>query len=159
VALIGHLIVRLVQIAFGLFLAGIAVTLFLSFGYVRDVAGPAVERATELRLDSLLTAAFAILIAPAVAKAFLAPAALAIALAELAAWRGLVANLLLGGLLALFSGWRSLGLDAVDRPRQGTMVVLLAAGFIAGLVYWAVAGRSAGKWLHRPKAAGLTGSR
>ena len=31
-------------------------------------------------------------------------------------------------------------------------LIMIAAAIVAGLVYWAVAGRSAGKWLHGPDA-------
>jgi hypothetical protein len=145
----GNLVVRIVQVAFGLLVAGAVAALFLSFGYVRDAAGPAFGRATEFRADSLLTAVFAILIGPALFKALLAPAAVAIALAELAALRGLVANLALGGMLALFAGWRAFEPEP-GLSRSG-ILVLLAAGFVAGFVYWAIAGRHAGNWLRRPR--------
>jgi hypothetical protein len=99
----------------------------------------------------VLVPLFAIFGAPFVLAAIAAPAALAIVVGEAMRWRGLVANLLLGGLVALFAGWRHFGGGAaLDVPR-GVILVLLSAGFVAGFAYWLIAGRSAGRWLDPPR--------
>jgi hypothetical protein len=144
---IGHFIVRLVAIATGFVLAVIAAALFLSIGVVRDVVGPAIEYHAGIEAEGWLVPVVGIVTSPFLAATVLAPAGIAIALAETAKLRGLVINLTLAGLVALYAGWRSLTLEPDLSLNQGVIVVLLAAGFCAGLVYWLVAGRSAGRWL------------
>ena len=148
-AWIGHVIVRMVQIAFAIALASLAAALFLSIGYVRDIAGPWFANFTGERADSVLIAAFALFGAPFLLAEIFLPATAAAAIAEAARLRGLIANLLLGGVVALFVGWRHFGGDGTFEPSRGALLVLMAAGFIAGLAYWIVAGRSAGRWLDR----------
>jgi hypothetical protein len=77
------------------------------------------------------------------------PALLVIALSEGFAWRSIVLYGLVGGVLALSLGY---GIDfaghiggpdsIVARERE----VLAASGIAGGLVYWLVAGRTAGAW-------------
>lgn len=73
------------------------------------------------------------------------PLILVILATELMRWRGLVTHLVLGGVVALFAMVTHLP-EGVT-PKEGTIIVTLAAGFIAAFFYWLVAGRSAGKWL------------
>ena len=148
-AWIGHILVRFVQIAFAIALAALAAAVFLSIGYVRDIAGPWFGEIAGERADSILIAAFALLGAPFVLAEIFLPAALAAAFAEAARLRGLIANLLLGSMVALFVGWRHFGGVGTLQPSRGALLVLLAAGFIAGFAYWLGAGRSAGRWLDR----------
>lgn len=145
--LIGHLIVRPISIGFGFVLAVIAAALFLSLGLVRDVIGPAVEYHTGVAADGMLVPMVGLVTSPFLAASVLAPAAICIAIAELMAWRGWLPNIAAGGVIALFAGWRELAPNAGEALDQGLIIVLLAAGFIAGAVYWIVAGRGAGKWL------------
>lgn len=153
---LGHFIVRLVAIFFGLFVAMLAAGIFLAFGLF---AGAFADFFTELELafqtdlgeTGPLVAALVMfagfITSIEVFAVALFPATVAIVIAELARWRGLTINLLLGGVVALAAGtsgyaWRHEGL-----PSDGTLVVLLATGFIAGFFYWLIAGRSAGMWL------------
>lgn len=155
--LIGHFIVRMVVISFGIFTALIAASLFLSFGtlggmfeqffidlnYVFD---------GELRdtdpLVTILVILFGFFSSFYVASIALMPIVIAIAIAELMAWRGLTINFVLGGLVSLFTGITSFSVaNAASIPSEGTLIVLLATGFIGGFFYWLIAGRSAGKWL------------
>lgn len=145
--MIGHLVVRLISVAIGFAAAVLVAALFLSLGYVRDVAGPIFEYHTGVEADGLLVPIIGIAATPVLAANVLAPSALAIAIAELMRWRGLIANALAGGMVALFAGWRAFGLEPDQALEQGVVLVLLATGFLAGCVYWAIAGRSAGKWL------------
>jgi hypothetical protein len=73
------------------------------------------------------------------------PAALAIALAEAFAWRSVLYYFLVGGVIALIGDRMS---DLVIAPTftGRRVVIMLAAGFVGGFVYWAVAGRRAGDW-------------
>lgn len=145
--LIGHLIVRLVIVTTGFVLAVIAAALFLSIGVVRDVVGPLIEYHSGIAADGLLVPVIGIISSPFLAATVLAPAAITIAVAELMRWGGLIINMVLGALISLYAGWRSLALEPDLSLNQGVIIVLLAAGFCAGLVYWLIAGRRAGRWL------------
>ena len=148
---LANLIVRLVAIGFGLLCAVLTSAIFLSVGLLRDVIGPRFEYETGVNADPMLIAIFSFAGSPLVLQWVLAPAAIIIALAEAFSWRGLLANLALGALVALVAGWRALGGDP-SLPSQGSLVVLAGAGFCGGLVYWLIAGRSAGNWRRRPSA-------
>lgn len=163
---LGHFIVRLVAILFGVFIAMLAAGMFLSFGMF---FGAFTEFFTELswtlngdpyhaeELDGLVTLLVVIagfFTSFHVASIAALPAAIAIAIAEMMRWQGMTINLVLGGLVSLFTGlslYGSLQTGAnTGLPSDGTLVVLLATGFIAGFFYWLIAGRSAGKWLDGP---------
>lgn len=148
--ILGHLIVRLVSIIFGLFLSIFAATMFLSLGIVRDVVDPAMQYHTGTGMDDFLVPLFGLVASPFVAAAVLAPAVITIAIAELMRWRSIVANFLLGGIIAVFAGWQQFLLEDRQSISNGTLVVLLAAGFVGGFVYWLIAGRHAGNWLDTP---------
>ncbi|MCB1385484.1 MAG: hypothetical protein KDJ80_06045 [Nitratireductor sp.] len=160
----GHLIVRLLVIFLGLFVAVIAASLFMTFGLLAGAlsdffaelywlltgtvqtdphAHPA-DASPLVLLIVLLVGLFSsihVLIVSAL------PVLLAIAVAEFMRWRGLTINLVLAGGVALAAG---LGAHpGGGLPSQGTLVVLLATGFVGGFFYWLVAGRGAGRWLDR----------
>lgn len=158
---IGHFIIRMIAISFGIFAALIAASIFLSFGtfsgmfeqffadlnYVFDGeiqdSGPIV---------SILVILFGFFSSFYVASIALLPMVITIAIAELMRWQGLTINLVLGGFVGLFTGITSFASTHDTRlPSDGTLVVLLAAGFIGGFFYWLIAGRSAGKWLGEPR--------
>jgi len=163
--LIGHFIVRLIAIILGLIVAMLAAGMFLSFGLF---AGAFTEFFTELQIifdgeiynDPANTSplvAFLVIIAGFftsfnVASIATLPAAIAIAVSELMRWQGMTINLVLGGLVALFTGLSLYGSTRTGLPSDGTLVVLLATGFVAGFFYWLIAGRSAGKWLGGSKS-------
>ncbi len=146
-ALLGHFIVRLVQILFAIAFGAFAAALFLSIGYVREFAGPAFADAAGEQANTVLITVLALFSGPFVFAGVLGPALVAVATSEILHWRGLIANLVLGGLVALYAGWRHYG-GEFD-PSRGALAVLLSAGFVAGLAYWLIAGRSAGRWLDR----------
>lgn len=154
--LIGHLIIRLIAILFGVSLAVFAASLFISFGmftgmfeqlfadveYVLDTnigdTGPIV---------ALLVVGAGFFSSFKVASLAIIPIFLAISLAEGMRWQGLTINLVMGGLTSLFAGITSMPATNGGLPSDGTLVILLATGFIGGFVYWVIAGRSAGNWL------------
>ncbi len=163
---LGHFIVRLVAILFGIFIAMLAAGMFLSFGMF---AGAFTEFFKELswtlngdpyhtdEMDGLVTLLVVIagfFTSFHVASIAALPATIAIAIAEMMRWQGMTINLVLGGLVSLFTGLSLYGSlqTGVETglPSDGTLVVLLATGFIAGFFYWLIAGRNAGKWLDRP---------
>lgn len=145
--ILGHLIVRLVSVFLGLILSILAAAMFLSMGIVRDVVDPTMQYHTGIGADGFLVPLLGLAASPFVAAAVLAPAAIVIAIAELMRWRGIVSNLLLGGMIAIFAGWQQFLLEDRQSLSDGTLVVLLAAGFVGGFVYWLIAGRQAGNWL------------
>jgi len=73
------------------------------------------------------------------------PAAIAIALAEAFAWRSVVYYFLAGGIIALIADQVSELVIESALP-GGRLVIMLAAGFVGGFVYWTIAGRNAGRW-------------
>lgn len=77
------------------------------------------------------------------AAAFL-PAGILIVIAELARIRGIVFHLVASGSIA-FLLW-TVGFSGETGDLRPGSVVVLAAGFLAGLVYWTVAGRTSGCW-------------
>jgi hypothetical protein len=85
----------------------------------------------------------------------LLPAMIVIAVAEAFRWRSMLFYAAAGGIEA-FALYHSSGL--ADRMGDGALVtrmaeIMAAAGIVAGVCYWAVAGRNAGKWSERQPAA------
>ncbi|TYC53466.1 translation initiation factor IF-3 [Rhodobacterales bacterium] len=72
------------------------------------------------------------------------PASIAIAIAEIARLRSLIFFLAAGGGIA-FLMWTLGEAEQAQGLRPGS-VIALAAGFLAGSVYWLVAGRTSGCW-------------
>lgn len=73
------------------------------------------------------------------------PATIAIAVAEAFAWRSVLYYFLAGSIIALVAEQVSGLVIEPTFPGQ-RLAVMLAAGFIGGFVYWAIAGRRAGDW-------------
>jgi len=161
--ILGHFIVRLIAILFGIFIAMLAAGMFLSFGLFAGAFG---DFFTELQLTlngdpyqaeetgglvTLLVVVVGFFTSFHVLSVAALPSAITIAIAELMRWRGMTINLVLGGVVALFTGLSLYGSTRagaeMSLPSDGTLVVLLATGFIAGFFYWLIAGRNAGKWL------------
>jgi Na+/citrate or Na+/malate symporter len=79
----------------------------------------------------------------------LVPTALLVAAAEWFGWRGFLFYVLAGAVIGLVASFASrTGDAAAQQPPASaeTLLAIVAAGMIAGLVYWLVAGRSAGRW-------------
>ena len=153
---IGHFIVRMIAILFGLFFAMLAASIFISIGlfggFFEQLFSDLDLAAGNDGRDSFSLVAFAILIVSFFSSFHIAsiaalPVGIAIAIAELMRWQGMTINLVLGGVVALFAGTSLYAVDSSGMPSEGTLVVLLATGFVAGFFYWLIAGRSAGKWL------------
>jgi hypothetical protein len=144
----GNIVVRLISIVAGLALAFLCAGIFLSIGLF---SGYFAELAADLdmppegqqRFAALAVLAVGLVSSFKIASLALSPSAVTIIAAELMAWRSLVSNLLLGGCVGLATGWIAAGGETIG---QGTVVVLLAAGFVGGFFYWLVAGRRAGAW-------------
>lgn len=154
---IGHLIIRLIAIFFGITLAVLAAGVFISFGMFTGMFEQFfadVEYVLETNIGdtdplvTLLVIIAGILSSFKVASLAIIPMFLAITLAEGMRWQGLTINLVMGGLVSLFAGITSMTPANGTLPSDGTLVILLATGFISGFVYWLIAGRNAGKWLN-----------
>jgi hypothetical protein len=147
----GHIIVRAVAVVFGLLIAYVAAGSFLAaglwLGYFRDLFGSLDLTQHEVdMLTIVVVAILGLLQAFSLAAVALAPSLIAVILAESFSWRGLVANLLLGGGVGLTTGWLVLRDSSPAPLSQGAALVLLAAGFTGGFFYWLIAGRRAGSW-------------
>ena len=147
---LGHLIVRLVPIVTGLVLAFVGAGVFLGFGFYSEMIDPVFQPDAGTPASGVIVFLLAVLWSPFIAAAAIGPAAVLIVLAEWLRLRGLVSNVVLGGLAALLAFWIHFDLAPGMKLSDGTLVVVAATGFIAGFFYWLVAGRSAGKWLDRP---------
>lgn len=160
--LLGHFIVRLLPILVGVTIAVLAASLFLAAGLVggffTEMFGeiaPIVEGEPH---DMAPLVVFLVLVTAFLSSFHLIglvslPLAIAVVFAELLRWRGLTINLVLGGAVALAAGLSTFAADSRGAPSEGTIVILLATGFIGGFFYWLIAGRSAGRWLDRPNRA------
>ncbi|MEM7214582.1 MAG: hypothetical protein AAF423_03490 [Pseudomonadota bacterium] len=154
--LILYLIGRLIVIAFALFVAFLAASTFIGFGLASGMMAEFLGTQGHAEVINTDIGHLAIGIATFVAAVFvsihlaafiLLPVTIAIAAAEMMRWKSLVANLVLGGICALFTLFAVLASPAEEMPNNGTIIVALAAGFIAAFFYWLIAGRNAGEWL------------
>lgn len=89
----------------------------------------------------------------------LLPALVMIGIAEALAIRALLYYAAAGAAIAVllylsFQGWDTLALEVNGFARR-ELEILAAAGIVAGFVYWAVAGRSAGAWRETAPTASL----
>jgi hypothetical protein len=146
---LGHLIVRLVVVMVGLAIAFIGASLFISIGFYTDVLTP-MAADMETTAPGVLALALGLVWSPFLATAAFFPALVAVFFAEWLRLRGLTVNLALGGVVALAATWLHTDLALNQSATTGPLVVVLATGFVAGLCYWLVAGRNAGKWLEPP---------
>lgn len=154
--LILFLISRLFVIAFALIIALLAGSMFIGFGLASGIL-PEFLNATDgksffgAETDQTILAV-ASFVFGAIASFQLAgfaalPVTIAIAISELMRWQSMTMHLVLGGLCALFVMFAALGLPQGEMPSNGTVIVSLAAGFVAAFFYWLIAGRNAGEWL------------
>lgn len=137
---------RFAMIALGFACAALAASGFFHLLMLGGI-GPMTEDARDLTLHALLVSVpvVAVLIAY---SAFL-PAGLFFLVAEFAGWRGWPTHTLVGGLVAGVAVYVGDGsFRGPGTPSGQLAMVLIACGMVGGLAYWAVAGRSAGTWLH-----------
>ncbi len=154
--LVLYLIGRLFVITFALLIALLAGSLFIGFGLASgmfpelahsadgaSVFGTETDR-TILAVASVVLGAVASFQLVGLATV---PVTIAIAISELMRWQGMTVHLVLGGVCALFVMFSALALPQGEMPANGTVIVSLAAGFVAAFFYWLIAGRNAGEWL------------
>jgi hypothetical protein len=144
---------RILVILFACLLASLAAGLIVSLAVLIPMVG-------DLALGPYGQDAFAVVVtfgALFVSAYALAPLLLVIVCAEAFAIRALLFYALAGALMGAvlyfnFSGWSGRALTAGGFARR-ELEVMAAAGIVAGLVYWAIAGRNAGRWREPPAAA------
>ncbi|KZL17320.1 hypothetical protein PsAD2_03189 [Pseudovibrio axinellae] len=158
---------QLLRIAVGFSLALIAAGLFLSWGFFQTLK---IHDGAEADLIQLLAIIWSTFISASVIGALsLIPSGFAIGFAELMKWKSVIYHVAAGGIIALilwsiggtfpadffyasnetgsiftFSG-PATPTPPVDGLRPGSSVAA-SAGFIAGFVYWVIAGRASGSW-------------
>jgi hypothetical protein len=139
------ILVRVLMIIVGYFLACAAAALVLTFATVT----PEWDELTSLGLQSAALWSVVAVGAATIAAVAMLPWLLVVALAEGFAWRSVVVYGVLGGALALALSY---GLDFAgyvgdaDRYLAHEREVLAGSGIAGGLVYWLLAGRKAGCW-------------
>lgn len=150
--MLGHFVVRFVWIMIALAAAFFAAGVFLGLGYYGEmIKADALPR--EFAGSGVVALAAGLIFTPFIAISALGPALLLIAVAEVARLRGIIVNVAIGALVAVVVFSLQLGAAQLMDLSEGAMAVILSAGFIAGAVYWLIAGRSAGVWLDPPPAA------
>lgn len=144
-----QLIVRFFVTLFAFWVASLAAATVMVLG-----AAPELPRADDFPLLTV----FIFTVSAFVAAFSFVPAVVAILVTEAFGLRSVLIFALAGGLVGLFCGY-SLGfLDPLPRidfnmPLGTNIELLAAAGIAAGLVYWLIAGRSAGLWRERTEPA------
>ena len=139
----GKFLVQLLKIVCGFIFGLIACGLFLAWGFFQAAHPHEDPVAFATMVGTGLVGA------SVVGAAALVPAALLITLAETARLKGVIFHVAAGGGIA-FLLWTLGGPGEVGEIRPGSSVAL-ASGFLAGFVYWLVAGRTSGSWQNRAK--------
>ncbi|ASP34775.1 translation initiation factor IF-3 [Labrenzia sp. VG12] len=134
----GKFVYQLLKVVTGFILAVLACGLFLVWGFFR--AGPP----DTDPVGFAATVGAGLVTASVVGATALVPAGLLIAVAETARLKGIVFHMAAAGLIA-FAVW-TLGSEADAETLRPGSGVALAAGFVAGAVYWLIAGRTSGCW-------------
>ncbi|WP_209017624.1 hypothetical protein [Roseibium aggregatum] len=134
----GKFLFQLLKIVFGFICGLLASGLFLAWGLFRAAHPEQDPVAFATMVGTGLVGASVI------GAASLVPASILIGVAELARLRGLVFHVAAGGGIA-FLLWTLGAPQEAGNIRPGSVVVL-AAGFFAGAVYWLIAGRTSGSW-------------
>ncbi|AEV34640.1 translation initiation factor IF-3 [Pseudovibrio sp. FO-BEG1] len=160
---------QLLRIALGFSLAIIAAGLFLSWGFFRTLS---VHGGPEADIIQLIAITWSTIISASVIGALsLIPSGFAIGFAELMKWRGVIYHVSAGGLIALvlwgiggtlpadlfyasneagsIITYSTPGTATPTPPSEGFRPgssVAASAGFIAGFIYWIIAGRASGDW-------------
>ncbi|QDG75603.1 translation initiation factor IF-3 [Labrenzia sp. PHM005] len=129
---------QLLKIVCGFVLAVVASGVFLSWGLFR----PGHPDSDPVAMAAMIGTG--LVTASVIGAVALVPAGCAVVLSELGRQSSVIFHVAAGGLIA-FLLW-TLDETAGEGLRPGSPIAL-AAGFIAGAVYWGVAGRTAGRWL------------
>jgi len=134
----GKFLFQLLKVVVGFIGAVLACGLFLAWGFFRAGA-PETDP-----VGFAATVGTGFVTASVVGATALVPAVFLIGLAEAARLRSMIFHVGAAGALA-FALW-TLGEDVGTAEMRPGSAVALAAGFVAGLCYWLVAGRTSGCW-------------
>lgn len=126
-------------------IAAMAVIVISILGWRTSFGGLPPGDPAEQTFALFFSGAFGFITFINITLAAMAPVAIAALVTEAFAWRSLTVHVTAGGVVALFLLLSS-GTYSETTPPQQDLVITLAAGFVAGLVYWLIAGRSAGGW-------------
>ncbi len=144
-----QLIVRFFVTLFAFWVASLAAAAVMVLGAAPEL--PTTD-------DFPLLTVFIFTVSAFVAAFSFVPAVIAILVTETFGLRSVVLHAVAGGLIGLFCGY-TLGVIGplprfdFDMPLGTNFELLAAAGIAAGLIYWLIAGRSAGLWRERPEPA------
>ena len=144
-----QLIVRFFVTLFAFWVASLVAAAVMVLG-----AAPELPRADDFPLLTV----FIVTVSAFVAAFSFVPAVIAMLVTETFGLRSVLFHALAGGLIGLFCGY-TLGFIGplpridFDMPLGTNFELLAAAGIAAGLVYWLIAGRSAGLRRERPEPA------
>ena len=134
----GKFLMQLLKIVCGFILGVLACGVFLAWGFFRAAHPDEDPVAFAAMVGTGMVGA------SVVGAASLVPAGILIAIAEIARLRGIIFHVAAGGVIA-FVLWTLGASGEVNGIRPGSAVAL-TAGFLAGTVYWLVAGRTSGTW-------------
>lgn len=142
-----QLIVRFFVTLFAFWVASLAAAAVMVLG-----AAPELPRTDDFPLLTV----FIFTVSAFVAAFSFVPAVIAILVTETFGLRSVVFHAIAGGLIGLFCGYTLGFIGPLPRfdfsmPLGTNFELLAAAGIAAGLIYWLIAGRSAGVWRERPE--------
>ncbi|WP_051242036.1 hypothetical protein [Stappia stellulata] len=130
-----------IRVVIALVLAFVAAGFFLAFGLFQAWTGEAHPAEIGAAVGAGLVGASVI------GGLSFVPALFAVFLSEALRLRGIVFHLAAGGVIALgLWAMQEAGDQASHRGLPPGSLVVLAAGFVGGFVYWLLAGRQAGCW-------------
>ena len=153
-AIVLSLIWRVIVIFFALFVALLASGMLIGFGlatglFAELAAGSELPLFNDEQVQNtaftIATFGFGLVASFQLAGLANIPVFLCVLVTELARWQNLALYFVLGGFCALFVLFAQLPDETT--PKEGTIIVTLAAGFAASFFYWLIAGRAAGNWL------------
>ena len=139
----GKFVYQFLKVVTGFILSVLSCGLFLAWGFFQagtpetDPVGFAAMIGTGLVTASIIGATA------------LVPAGILITVAEIMRLTGAVFHMAAAGVIA-FAIWTLGGETGSETLRPGSGIAL-AAGFVAGTVYWLVAGRTSGCWQGRAR--------
>ncbi|WP_068310617.1 hypothetical protein [Polycladidibacter hongkongensis] len=138
----GKLFLQFLRIVFGFCAAVIACGIFIIWGLFSAEGG-------SEGLVSFFAIYFGALVSSSIIGSLaIIPASFAIVLSEISEWRGVIFHVSAGGVIALVIWWMGgeIPSNGEHMPVRPGSSVAATAGFMAGFVYWVIAGRLAGCW-------------
>ena len=120
-------------------------------GWRANFGGLAGNSPEEELISLIFSSAFGLFAYFQIGYSAFTPAVIAGLITEAFSWRSIFVHVAAGGVIGLFILTEG-GAYGGETPPQQDLVITLAAGFMAGLVYWLIAGRNAGRWRTITKA-------